>query len=98
MAWTKISIKFTKGNNSKNKKNRVPVLVHCLYEIYQPMKFQAHNIYKSLEMAQTKIKYENQQRAIIQKIKNAEYRFLCTALLPNEIYHPMKFQVHSFYS
>jgi hypothetical protein len=49
-------------------------------------------------MTWTKIKYENQQRAITQKIRNAEYWFLCTALLLNEIYHPMKFQVHSFYT
>jgi hypothetical protein len=62
------------------------------------MKFQAHSFYKSLEMARTKIKYENQQTAIFKKIRNAEYWFLCTALLLNEIYHPMKFQVHSFYS
>jgi hypothetical protein len=46
-------------------------------------------------MAWTKIKYENKQRAITQKKINAEYQFLCTALLLNEIYHPMKFQVHS---
>jgi hypothetical protein len=43
-------------------------------------------------MARTKIKYENQQRAITQKIRNAEYRFLCTALFLNEIYHPMKYE------
>jgi hypothetical protein len=40
----------------------------------------------------------NKQRAITQKVRNAEYRFLCTALLINEIYHPMKFQVHDFYT
>jgi hypothetical protein len=49
-------------------------------------------------MARTKIKYENEQRAITQKIRNAEYLFLCTALLLNELYHPMKFQVHSFHT
>jgi hypothetical protein len=32
------------------------------------------------------------------KIKNADYQFLCTGLLLNEIYHPMKFHVHSFYT
>jgi hypothetical protein len=46
----------------------------------------------------TKIKFENKQRAITQKIRNAEYQFLDTALLLNEIYHPMKFHVHSFYT
>jgi hypothetical protein len=49
-------------------------------------------------MAWTKIKYENKQRAITQKIRNAEYQFLGTALLLNEIYHPMKLHVHSFYT
>ena len=49
-------------------------------------------------MARTKLKYENKQRAITQKLRNAEYQFLCTALLLNETYHPMKFQVHGFYT
>jgi hypothetical protein len=49
-------------------------------------------------MARTKMKFENQQRAKTQKIRNAEYQFLGTALLLNEIYHPMKFHVHSFYT
>jgi hypothetical protein len=40
------------------------------------------------------------KRAITQKIRNAEYQFLCNALLLNKIYYPMKFQaqVHSFYA
>jgi hypothetical protein len=45
------------------------------------------------EMARTKMKFENQQRGINQKIRNAEQQFLCTALLINKIYHPIKFQV-----
>jgi hypothetical protein len=49
-------------------------------------------------MAQTKMKYENEQRAITQKIRNAEQQFLCTALLINKIYHPLKFQFYSFYN
>jgi hypothetical protein len=49
-------------------------------------------------MARTKIKYENKQREITKKSGSAEYRFLCTALLFNEIYHRMKFQVHSCYT
>jgi hypothetical protein len=67
-------------------------------ETYHPIKFQVHGFYTLGEMARTKIKYENQQRAITQKLGSAEYQFLCTALLLNEIYHPMKFQVHSFFS
>jgi hypothetical protein len=38
------------------------------------------------------------KRAITQKIRSAEQQFLCTALLINKIYHPMKFQVYSFYN
>jgi hypothetical protein len=49
-------------------------------------------------MDPTKIKYENYQRAITQKIRSAVYQFLSNALYLNEIYHPMKFQVHIFYS
>jgi hypothetical protein len=49
--------------------------------------------YSLREMARTKMKFENQQRAITQKIRNAEYQFLGTALLINKIYHPIKFQV-----
>jgi hypothetical protein len=45
------------------------------------------------EMAKTKMKFENQQRAITQKIRNADQQFLCTALLINKIYPPIKFQV-----
>jgi hypothetical protein len=52
--------------------------------------------YSLEEMARPKMNYENKQRAITQKIRNAEQQFLCTALLINKIYHPMKFQVYSF--
>jgi predicted RNase H-related nuclease YkuK (DUF458 family) len=50
------------------------------------------------EMARTKMKYENKQRAIAQKIISEGQQFLCTALLTNKIYHSMKFQVHIFYN
>jgi hypothetical protein len=49
-------------------------------------------------MAWTKIKYDYLQWVITQKIRNAENSVMCTALLLNEIYHPMKFQVHHFYT
>jgi hypothetical protein len=45
------------------------------------MKFPVHSFYSLGVMAQTKIKYENEQRAITQKVRSAEYMFLCTALL-----------------
>ena len=46
----------------------------------------------------TKIKYENQQRAITQKVKISELWFLGTALLLNAIYPYMKFQVDRSYT
>jgi hypothetical protein len=49
--------------------------------------------YRLGEMARIKMIFENQQRAIAQKIRNAEQQFLCIALLINKIYHPTKFQV-----
>jgi hypothetical protein len=54
-----------------------------LNEIYHHMKFQVNSFYTFGEMAQTKIKSENQEREKTQKIRNAEYRFLSTALLLN---------------
>jgi hypothetical protein len=41
-------------------------------------------------MLWTKINFEKLQREITQKL---ELSFLCTALLLNEVYLPMKFQV-----
>jgi hypothetical protein len=82
----------------RNAEKRFLCTALFLNEICHPMKFQVHSLYIFGEMARTKIKYENQQRAITKKIRNAEYRFLCTALFLNEIYHPMKFQGHSFYT
>jgi len=43
----------------------------------------------------SKFKYENQQRAFTPKVLCLELWFLCTALLLNKIYLPMKFQVSS---
>ena len=42
-------------------------------------------------MLWTKIKYENKQRAITQKLTKGELWFFCTALRLDEIYLPMKF-------
>ena len=49
-------------------------------------------------MLRTKIKYENKQRAITQKLSKQELRFMCTALPLDEIYPPRKFHNHSQYS
>ena len=56
------------------------------------MRFQGDTWNTFRVMLQTKIKYENQQRAITPKIWWAELWYLCTALLLNEFYLPMKFQ------
>ena len=49
-------------------------------------------------MHRTKLKYENKQRAITQKLRKQELRFMCTALPLDEIYLPTKFHNHSLYS
>ena len=49
-------------------------------------------------MLWTKFKYENKQRAITQKLSKQELRFMCTALPLDEIYPPIKFHNHSWYS
>ena len=46
-------------------------------------------------MLRKKIKYENKQRAITQKLSKRELLFLCTALHLDEIYLPTKFHNHS---
>jgi hypothetical protein len=43
-------------------------------------------------------KQKKEEKEINSKERSAEYRFLYTALFLNEIYHPMKFQVQSFYT
>ena len=60
-----------------------------LDEIYPPTKFHNHSKYSFGDMLRTKIKYENKQRAITQKLSKRELWFLCTALLLDEIYPPM---------
>ena len=42
-------------------------------------------------MLQTKIKYENKQRAITQNLGKQDLRFICTALPLNAIYPSTKF-------
>ena len=49
-------------------------------------------------MLRTKFKYEKQQRAITQKLSKQKLWFLCTALLLDEIYPPMKFHNPSYYN
>ena len=49
-------------------------------------------------MLWTKLKYENKQKAITQKLRKQELWFLCTALPLDEIYPPTKFHNHKWYS
>ena len=49
-------------------------------------------------MLRTKIKYENKQWAITQKLSKRMLLFLCTALRIDEIYPPTKFHNHTLLS
>ena len=60
--------------------------------IYPPTKFHSHSYYSFGDMLRTKLKFENKQGAITQKLSKQELRFLCTALPLDEIYPPTKFQ------
>ena len=54
--------------------------------------FQIGISYSFKDMLWTRIKLQNKQRAITQKIPSQELKFLCTALPLIEIYLHMKFQ------
>jgi len=68
-----------------------------LDEIYLPMKFLVDALHSFKVMYRTKYKNENEQRAITIKVWCLELWFLCTALLLNEIYLPMKFYVDALH-
>jgi len=59
------------------------------------MKFHVDALQSFKVMLRTKFKNENEQRAITPKVLSFKLWFLSTALLLNEIYLPMKFQVSS---
>ena len=67
-----------------------------LNEIYLPIKFQLDTFRRSRVTERTRIKYKKIQRAITQQLWQQELRFLRTALLLNEIYLHMKFQLDTF--
>jgi len=69
-----------------------------LNEIDLAMKFQVSSLNTYWVILRTKLKNENEQRAITPKVWNFELWFLCTALLLNEIYLPLKFHVHALHS
>ena len=60
--------------------------------------FQVPSFYTFGDMLRTKTQSYNLQRAITPKILKTELWLLCTALLLNEFYICMKFQVPSFYT
>jgi len=62
------------------------------------MKVQVSSLNTFLVMLRTNFKNENEQRAITPKVWNFELWFLCTALLLNEIYSPMKFHVDALHN
>ena len=62
------------------------------------MKFQIGSLNTFRVMLRTKFKNENEQRAITPKVWSFELWFLCTALLLNDIYLPMKFHVNALHS
>jgi len=64
-----------------------------LNKIYLPMKFQVSSLNTFWVMLRTKFKNENKQRTITPKVWYLELWFLCTALLLNKIYLPIKFHV-----
>ena len=65
-----------------------------LDEIYPPTKFYNPTQYSFGDMLWTKLKYENKQRAITQKLSKRELWFLCTAFPLDKIYTPTKFHNH----
>jgi len=69
-----------------------------LNEIYLAMKFQVSSLNTYWVMLRTKFKNENEQRVITSNVWCLELWFLCTALLLNGIYLPMKFHVDALHS
>jgi len=69
-----------------------------LNEINLPIKFQVSSLITFWVMVRTKFKNKNERRAITSKVWSIELWFLCTALLLNEIYLPMKFHVDALHS
>ena len=68
-----------------------------LDEVYLLTKFHNHSYYTFGDMLRTKFKYENKQRAITQKLKKQELRFMCTQSHLTRSIHPQKFHNHRWY-
>ena len=64
-----------------------------LNEIYLSMKFKVSSLNTFWVILRTKFKNKNEQREITPKVFSFKLWLLCTALLRNEIYKPIKFHV-----
>jgi len=103
--WVMLRTKFKNENEQRAITPKVwnfELLLLCtallLNEIYLPMTFQVDALHNFEVMLWTKFKYENKQRAITPKVWTFELWFLWTALLLNEIYLPMKFNVDALHN
>jgi len=102
--WVMLRTKFKYGNQQR----AITPTVWCLEfwflsialilnKIYLPMKFQVSSLNTSWVILHTKFNNENKQRAIPPKVWSFKLWLLCTALLLNEIYLPMKFHVDALH-
>ena len=93
---TKIKVqKWTKGNNSNIREDRVMVLVQCTSTQWDLFTYRVSCWYLlqfQLCSGQSS-KYKNEKRAKTPKLGKAELQFLSTALLLNEINIALKFLV-----
>ena len=98
MLWTKFKYE-NKQRAITQKLSKQELRFMCsalpLDEIYPPIKFHNHSYINFGDMHRTKVKYENKQRAITQKLSKQELWSLCTALPLDKIYPPTKFHNHS---
>ena len=103
--WVMLRTKF-KYNNSKNERSAITPTVWVMFLVYctsiqwdlSACEFQVSSFNTFWVMFRTKFKNENEQRAITPKVWSFELWFLCTALLLNEIYLPLKFYVDALHS
>jgi hypothetical protein len=79
--------KKPKGNNSKIRKARICTAL-LFNEIYRPTKFHVDISYtfRVYNVPEKKSKCKNEEKALTPKLRKAQLRFFCTALLSNELY------------
>jgi len=69
-----------------------------LNEIYLSMKFKVSSLNTFWVILRTKFKNKNEQREITPKVFSFKLWLLCTALLRNKIYKPIKFHVDALHT